>query len=66
MKRQHPRLPGPLYDSWDDAMSDPNFDLSRPWFIADPDVPADQPPARDTAPSEWPAGWAETEAVDLT
>jgi hypothetical protein len=48
-------FPGPVYRSWDEAMSDPNLDLTKPWFVVPDPVPVD--PA-DFA-NGWPEGWTE-------
>lgn len=45
------KLPGPVYRTWDDAMSDPDLDTAQPWFVADPDAPAG-----DLGDHDW-TGW---------
>jgi len=51
---------GPVYRTWDEAMADPDLDLSKPWYVADPDAPQTPPPAE---PFEWPSGWVEIGAT---
>jgi hypothetical protein len=46
------KINGPVYASWDEAMADPNLDLSKPWYVA-PD-------------REWPDGWQTLEPIDET
>jgi hypothetical protein len=53
------KLAGPLYRTWDDAMSDPALDLSKPWFVADPDREPVAVADRDT---DW-SGWQELGAT---
>lgn len=61
-KREPPGVGGPVYDSWDEAMSDPDLDLSRPFFIdlSQPFSivpPAPDPPGSDPEePTDW-SGW---------
>lgn len=51
----------PVYDSWDEALADPDLDLSRPWHIAyEPDPSGGK--AVQLLP-EWPPGWVEIGAT---
>jgi hypothetical protein len=68
------KINGPVYASWDEAMADPNLDLSKPWYVA-PD--ADQPDSvfrasldaggkTASVSREWPDGWQTLEPIDET
>lgn len=54
------KLSGPVYGTWDEAMTDPNLDLSKPWFFA-PDAELPQgvyrAPADAKSDFDWPDGW---------
>ena len=49
-----------IYRSWDEAMDDPDLDLSRLWFVA-PDVDL----ATEGEPFEWPEGWINFELLGV-
>jgi hypothetical protein len=62
MSSEKPKLPGPLYRTWDEAMSDPALNLSKPWFVADPDAAT---PGTIPDLSDW-TGWFVSEPIDET
>jgi hypothetical protein len=51
------RLAGPVYPSWDEALADPDLDLSKPWFVAPDDSPETTP-----AEADW-SGWTDLGAT---
>lgn len=62
MSSENPRLPGPVYRTWDDAMGDSSLDLSKPWFVADPSA-GTSVSVPDLA--DW-SGWTVIEPIDET
>lgn len=54
------KLHGPLYSSWDEAMADPAFDPSRPWYVAPDPV---ELPAVPEEPVDW-SGWTTIGATE--
>jgi hypothetical protein len=59
---------GPCYDSWDEAMADPELDLGKPWFVVTgwklppnvfraPEVGGEVRPALEVFKDAWSSGW---------
>ena len=53
------KLNGPVYRSWDEAMSDPSLDLSKPWYV----VPDPEPAGPPQEPADW-SGWVTLGATE--
>jgi hypothetical protein len=51
------KLNGPLYGSWGEAMADPAFDPSKPWYVAPDPVEAPDEPV------DW-SGWTTIGSTD--
>lgn len=56
MRKISTEIRGPVYPSWEAAFTDPDLDISKPWYVApDPESPL----GPGALLAVWPPGWKE-------